>query len=704
MSEAEDLNSTPRPPTSVRIGIDVGGTFTKGVAIDAASRELLARGRVPTTHSAQEGVVAGVLDVLSELLAQLKGADVTLVAHATTQATNALLEGDIAKVGILALGPLQEQDIIRKRTKQASIALSSSHRLEPAWAFVATDDPSTFEASVQEVIARWQQEGVQAAAVNQAFGVDDPSLERRAVQLAAELGMPATAGSDLSGVYGLELRASTSAVNASILPIMLRTAEYVEKALAAKLPKTPLLVVRGDGGAVDLQGLREGPIHTVVSGPAASLAGAILAHGVSDGIFFEVGGTSTNIGAIKGRRPVMKHMQIMDFATAVRAADIRIAGVAGGSLVRLKGKRIEQVGPRSAHISGLPYACFATQEELAGATLQRISPLPGDPEDYAVLETPSKKRYAITPTCAANALGVLPETDPGHAPPQSARIALGELAKALNATPEAAAAAVLEASAEGLIRTVRDLAKAYDLQSSKIYGGGGGANVLGPVVAKRLGMAYVSVPQGEIISSIGAALTLIRVERDCSVKINDPTIAEFLSREVEAQAVRLGASPARLQTEVHYLPSERLLRAIVVGAHPVDSHSHALDDDVLQSLALGALGNGAECRYRSEGLVIYQGEKRSRNPFKGKKTPIAVFDRHGARVLELPDAKLLTGSPDEVNLALQELLTGELAPSVYAITPRKLLDCSHLSNSRALQAFLQQTFRFDTRVALIIHP
>ncbi len=695
---------TPPPTRAVRIGIDVGGTFTKGVALDAADHQVFARERVPTTHDAPEGVVAGVLAVLVRLLERLPAdREVALVAHATTQATNALLEGDMARVGVLALGPAADEAIIRRRTRLNGRRGAASRTLRSEWAFVPSDAPG-FEAHVLEVAATWRRAGVEVAAVSQAFAVDDPSLERRAAALLRDAGLPATAGSELSGVYGLEMRSSTAAINASVLPTMLRTARHVETALARTLPDVPLLVVRGDGGAVDLRGLREAPIHTVVSGPAASLAGAILYHGVSDGIFFEVGGTSTNIGAIKAGRPVMKYMTVMDFPTALRAADIRIAGVAGGSLVRLSSRRIEEVGPRSAHISGLPYACYAAPAELEGARLVLVAPRPGDSEDYAVLAG-ERGRWAITPTCAANALGRLPENDAAAAPPEAAVLAMTRLGEALGAPAEAAAEAVLEAAAEKLTRTVRELADRYGLGHAPLYGGGGAAFVLGPVVAKRLGMPFEGVPEADVISSIGAALTLIRVERERNANINDPTVGDLLLREVESEAVRLGADPARLQAEVRYLPEERVLRAVAFGAHPVDGHQSELDDEVLQRLARQQLDAPTAARYRSEALMVVQGERERRRLLGlGRRVshPLVVLDRRGARLLELEDAELRVGTPAQVLAGLEARLGTGLAPQLYAITPRRLIDCSHLGEAEALLHFLRAVYRLESEVALIL--
>ena len=257
-----------------RVGVDVGGTFTKAVAIDSATGMLVARSVVATTHTADAGVAAGVVECVAAVAKEVGADQIELVTHSTTQAVNALLEGDVARVGVFGLGRKPDLVKVKRRTSLASVELSQGKALQASPVFLdVTDglDEDLLRAELKRVIA----DGIGAVSVAEAFSPDDDRNEQTVVRIAREAGLPACASNELSGLYGLELRAVTAAVNASILPIAVRTAGYVEQGVRDADIAAHVMVMRGDGGATDLNGFREAPVRTLYSGPAASVAGAL---------------------------------------------------------------------------------------------------------------------------------------------------------------------------------------------------------------------------------------------------------------------------------------------------------------------------------------------------------------------------------------------------------------------------------------------
>ena len=124
------------------------------------------------------------------------------------------------------------------------------------------------------------------------------------------------------------------------------------------------MMMRGDGGVMEVEEMKKRPVLTMLSGPAASVVGALMYLRASNGVYFEVGGTSTNIGVIKNGRPTVNYSIIGGHRTYISSLDVRVLGVAGGSLVRANHNQLVDVGPRSAHIAGLEYAAFTPAEEI----------------------------------------------------------------------------------------------------------------------------------------------------------------------------------------------------------------------------------------------------------------------------------------------------------------------------------------------------
>src|SRR5436190_13285700 len=153
-----------------RIGIDVGGTFTKAVVLDNDTHEIIAQAVVPTTHTAAEGVAAGVIEAFRQSLAtaRIAPSDVVFIAHSTTQATKALLEGDVAAVGVVGMGRgAVESRLARSQTVIGDIELSAGRVIASRHAFLRSDDLTT--AAVEAAIAGLRQQGVRVIVASGAF-------------------------------------------------------------------------------------------------------------------------------------------------------------------------------------------------------------------------------------------------------------------------------------------------------------------------------------------------------------------------------------------------------------------------------------------------------------------------------------------------------------------------------------------------------
>lgn len=577
--------------------MDVGGTFTKAIAFDLNLGAIVAEAIVPTTHDAVEGVAAGVVQCVAEVALAVGADNIDLVTHSTTQAVNALLEGDVGTVGVIGLGRIPELKRARERTQLSEVELSPGKFLKTVPAFFDVT-AGLDEVAVNEALASMRRQRVNTICVAEAFAPDDATNETRVAELATEQGMVACASTELSGLYGLELRAVTAAINASILPIAVRTAGFVADGVRAAGIHAPVMVMRGDGGATDLAGFQKAPAKTLYSGPAASVAGALRYADVADAVVVEVGGTSTNVAAVRFGRPALSYVQVASHATAVRAVDVRVVGVAGGSMLRLRtdrrGKRhVAGVGPRSAHIAGYPYACFVAAPLIEGAVLELVAPRPGDAADYAILRLRDSTAVAITNTCAAVVLGVPHQSDYCYVDPAAATAAFAVLGAELGITGPVIAQQMLQAAGETVAELIHSLIKSQKLSTPKIVAVGGGAGGLGRYVASMLGLEC-TVPEGAaVISSIGDALSLVRVERERTVGSLDGDMARQLLAEVEAEAVAAGASPGSLEVRLEERPESGTVRAIATGAvgllaGAIPGRQPALLTDITAGAAHGA--------------------------------------------------------------------------------------------------------------------
>ena len=278
-----------------RVGIDVGGTFTHAVAIDNDTLQVSAHCVAPTTHTHAQGVAAGIIEAFRGLCALLpKDAEIVFLAHSTTQATNALLEGDVAKVGIIALANGLEAVKVKSDTHVGDIELAPGKFLHTISA-VLDPQAANFTTDLEAKLKEFKSEQVGAIVAAEGFSVDDPQGELKIVHAACQAGIPVCATHEMSGLYGLSARTQTAVFNASILPKMIATALMTKGALESQQVKAPLMVMRSDGGVMGIDEVQRRPVLTLLSGPAAGIAACLMFLTAPDVLFLEVGGTSTDI-------------------------------------------------------------------------------------------------------------------------------------------------------------------------------------------------------------------------------------------------------------------------------------------------------------------------------------------------------------------------------------------------------------------------
>ena len=574
----------------VRMGIDVGGTHTKAVAIDNETHEIIGKASVKTTHDDKTGVAAGVVKCFQNCLKEnnISPEDVVFVAHSTTQATNALIEGDVAKIGVIGMakGGL-EGFLAKKQTTLKNIDLGNNKEIQISNAFINTKKMT--EDSLNEVIDELKKQGAQVLVPSMAFGVDNGQPEKLVYEAAKKKNIPTTMASDITKLYGLTRRTRTAAINASILPKMLDTATSTEQSVREAGVNVPLMIMRGDGGVMEISEMKKRPVLTMLSGPAASVMGSLMYLRASNGVYFEVGGTTTNIGVIKNGRPAIDYSIVGGHPTYISSLDVRVLGVAGGSMVRANKSGIVDVGPRSAHIAGLDYAVYTDLEKVKAPQVEFFSPKPGDPADYVAIRLENGERITITNSCAANVLGLVKPEHFSHGNVEAAKKAMQALADYCGTTVEDIAKQIMEKAYAKIEPVILYLAEKYKLEKDQIslVGVGGGAASLIIYFAEKMGLKYSIPENAEVISSIGVALSMVRdaVERI----IPSPSKEDINAIKLEAmnKAIESGATAESIEIHIEIDSQTSKVTAIATGSTEVKTTDllKECSEDELRELA-----------------------------------------------------------------------------------------------------------------------
>lgn len=684
----------------VRIGIDVGGTFTDAAVIDNQTYQLIGTVKRPTTHNAAQGVAQGIIDVLGEAMRRfgIRPEDVVFIAHGTTQATNALLEGDVAKVGVLTVGSGLEGMKAKADTTIGRIELAAGKFLNTSNQYVEVAEGEASAAKEAEALDWLKKDGCRSVVAAEAFSVDDDTNEMKIVALCQERGIPCTATSDISKLYGLKIRTRTAVVNASILPKMLDVANMTEQSIKEAGITSPLMVMRCDGGVMTISEVRNRPILTILSGPAAGVAGALIYEKLTDGIFFEVGGTSTDISCVKDGKVMVRYAQVGGHKTYLNSLDVRTVGIGGGSMVALSGGKAADVGPRSAHIAGMDYEVYAAATEIVEPKLCTICPKPGD-SDYAYVQCSNGKRFALTLSGAANIAGFVHEGDYAFGCREAAVRAWQPLAAAMGLAVEDLACRVLDFAVAKISGVVNGLVKDYKLvqRTTTFVGGGGGCAVVVPYLAKTMGYQHKNAKNAEVISTIGVALAMVRdmVERS----VVNPTDQDILAvrREAELKAISSGAVPGSVEVSVEYDSKRNMVRAVAVGATELrtkDALQQKLSEADLRKIVAKNLGVSADAvalAGRNSGMYAFTCQQRNKKFFgllRGRNTVLRLIDEEGIIRLQRNhvwvDNVRVSGWKASLGRLMEELTEyndgGKQLPNIYVVLGKRIIDLSGLND------------------------
>lgn len=332
--------------SSIMLGIDTGGTYTDAVLFHE-ERGILAKAKALTTrHDLSVGIAGAVEAVLAQ--SGIGVAAIGLVSLSTTLATNALVEGQGGRAGLVMIG-FGPEDLRRDGLQDALgsdpvIFLPGGHDVH--------GNETPLDLAALELALPSLKDEVSSFAVAGYFAVRNPSHENRVRDLIRQSShLPVTCSHELSSRLGGPRRALTTLLNARLVSMIDRLIGTCETFLMRRGIDAPMMVVRGDGALISATEAKLRPIETILSGPAASLVGARHLTGLDAAVVSDIGGTTTDVAVMEDGRPRLDAdgAVVGGYRTMVEAVAMRTFGLGGDSEVRIDDRGLLakiELGPR----------------------------------------------------------------------------------------------------------------------------------------------------------------------------------------------------------------------------------------------------------------------------------------------------------------------------------------------------------------------
>jgi N-methylhydantoinase A/oxoprolinase/acetone carboxylase beta subunit len=378
----------------IGLGIDAGGTYTDAVIYDVSRSQTICKSKALTT---KWDFTVGISQALAKL-DQKKLRQVEMVALSTTLATNAIVEGEGQKVGMIIMPPYGQLKLGEILYEPKAVI---SGQLEITGKEIIPLNKMEIKQVARQMAVK---DEVKAFAVSGYAGAINPAHELTVKEIVREeTGLFVSCGHELSGTLNFKTRANTAMLNARIIPKLTKLLMDLEDVLENEGIFVPIVVVKGDGTLMSAAMSKERPVETILSGPAASVAGARHLTGLKSALVVDMGGTTTDTAAlIDGEVSVCETgSKIGRHKTHVKALEIRTAGLGGDSLIQWE-KGEFSIGPRrvapiawlGAHYPGTDGAIEFLDRHLDRQMLStqnmQIMALTGSTETHVL--TPEEKR------------------------------------------------------------------------------------------------------------------------------------------------------------------------------------------------------------------------------------------------------------------------------------------------------------------------
>lgn len=359
------------------LGIDTGGTYTDAVILRDEEVVIASAKSLTTRHDLAEGIGKAAAATLE--IAGIEASDIAMASLSTTLATNALVEGQGGRVGLIFIG-FRDGDLEKHGLTQALAG-------DPVLEIAGGHNHAGGEAVALDLsaIADWidQQNGISAFAVASQFATRNPAHELAVLNLLREkTGKPVSLSHQLSAKLNGPRRALTALLNARLIGLIDRLLQRAQCVLSELGVDAPLMVVRGDGALISLNQARDKPIETILSGPAASIVGARWLTNSDNALVSDIGGTTTDIAVLRDGLPAIdpEGAKVGPYRTMVEAVAMRTFGLGGDSEVHFVSQGLQGgvlLGPRRV----LPVSLAAMIDpDVVHAALdaQLRTTLPGD--------------------------------------------------------------------------------------------------------------------------------------------------------------------------------------------------------------------------------------------------------------------------------------------------------------------------------------